>query len=334
MKYQAFIPVLAAVIITVLLANWRGDKLETAMRNTLYSLANDSVPEYSREFTDSNGIPYVDYRELNGITAGKQYNPTIVCNYALDYFAEKRSELLDRRFKACADWLRAAYENKNGYGLFLFNWQQPWYDSVGVPYTSGMTSGLAIEVFSKAFQRYHDSSYLFAASQLLRGFYVPVQSGGFTHLANDGWWYEELADTAMHTPFILDGHIFAITGVYAYWRLTRDDSAKQVIAEGLQALKSRLPAYDAGNGWSYYDRYGKRSDNKYHRLLTAQLKSVYEISGDPYFLRYHQAWRKSLDKPYLLRAFGEGNRSGMLMVLVLLVASYLVSLFAYRFARR
>jgi len=126
--------------------NYRGDKWEQPIRGFIYRAMNDSIPVYSVEHVNDKGVPYVDYKTLNGITPGRQYNPTIVCNYAIGYYKTFRdtddtASLV--KFYRCADWLVHHLSQKDNYALYLFHWQQPWYDSVGIPYTSGMTAGLA-----------------------------------------------------------------------------------------------------------------------------------------------------------------------------------------------
>jgi hypothetical protein len=109
------------------------------------------------------------------------------------------------RFINCVHWLQQNMERNTDYAVFRFHWQQPWYDSVKNPFTCGMTSGLAIQVFIKAHRLFKDNSLLSDASLLLRGFNVPIDSGGFTYKEKYGWWYEEVADRSKHTPRILDG---------------------------------------------------------------------------------------------------------------------------------
>lgn len=301
---------LLAAITTVVVTEYRGDAWEQPLREVLFSLHHDSIPEYSTDVIDSVGVPYVIYHPLNGITAGKQYNPTIVANYALQYF-EKGDTL---HFQDCAKWLQTNLTLTNNIALYQFNWQQPWYDSVGVPYTSGMTSGLAIDVFLKASQAFHDTSFMVSAKQLLRGYFVPIRQGGFTYQYPLGWWYEELADTSMHTPFILDGHIFALLGPFHFWEVTHDDSAREVYEKGMAALKHSLPNYDSGNGWALYDKYRKPADKKYQRILTAQMKTLAANSKDPVFEHYYNAWKQPLGRPYVIRSFDERNRSAMVLI--------------------
>jgi hypothetical protein len=301
------------------LCEFYGDEWEQQVRSDLYKLIDKKIPAFSEEFIDSSGVPYVMYYELNGVDPGKQYNATIVCNYAIQYYNQLSEGKLEfkKPFLNCLTWLQQNIDYKNNAALYVFNWQQPWYDSVGVPFTSGMTNGLAIQVFTNGYQLTKDSTYLHLAKALVRGFYIPIKEGGFSYHINNGWWYEEIADTNMHTPFILDGHIFALTGVHHLSRVTKSDSAAVVFQKGITALKHLLPAYDKGDNWAYYDKYRKTADKYYQRILAAQMKQLWEITGDNTFLEYHNKWRKPFNRLYILRVAEERNFSGMLLILLM-----------------
>jgi hypothetical protein len=306
-------------VVAAIICNYKGDVWEETVRNALYKITNDSIPNYNKEIVDDKGIPYVYYREQNGITAGNQYNATIVSNYAIDYYKRilnTNDTITKAKFLNCINWLANNMSYRDNYALYDFNWQQPWYPSVGVPFTSGMTSGRAIEAFTDAYKLYRSPKYLDYAKSLVRGFYIPIQLGGFTYKEPNGWWYEEIADRNLHTPRILDGHIFAVTGVHEYWVVTKDDSATYVVQKGIQALKHELPGYDIGNGWSYYDVYHKVSDKKYHWLLVSQMKQLWKITNDNFFYQFYNKWNAPLKKPYVLRVLEERNRSGIILYLL------------------
>jgi heparosan-N-sulfate-glucuronate 5-epimerase len=324
--------VFISLIVSATICNYKGDQWEENVRTVLYKIKNDSIPDYAKENIDDKGIPFVYYREQNGITAGNQYNATIVCNYALDYYKsiqQTNDSSLKRKFLNCINWLEQNMTYKNGYALYEFKWQQPWYPSVGAPYTSGMTSGRAIEVFTYAYRLSHSPKYLSSAKALLRAFYVPIDSGSFTYKEPFGWWYEEIADTSKQTPRILDGHLFSILGVEELWQETKNDSAKVVIDRGLQSLNHYLPQYDAGQGMIYYDANKKIADKKYRRIITSQMKQLYDITNDPIYLEYYNKWMAPLQKPYILRVTKEKNISGMilysLMFVIVAVSLFIVN---------
>lgn len=310
---------LASMLLAALLCHFKGDEWENRIRFTFYRISGDSIPAYSKVLTDSNGVPYVAYAPLNGVAPGIQHNSTIVGNYAVDYYnsynkTKDTATLL--KFRHCVNSLIDSITKKDGHALYVFYWQQPWYDSVKAPFKCGMTSGRAIEAFTYAFGVFHDSAYLNAAHSLLSGYFLPIQKGGFTYQDDSGWWYEELADSNAHTPHILDGHIYAVTGVQKFWLLTKNDSAKIIVDRGLAGLKSALPRYDAGDGAVYYDNYKKLADQSYHELLAAQMKQLWESTGDSVFLNYHKKWIAPLEAPYLVRVVKLRNRSGYLLYLL------------------
>ncbi len=306
--------------LAALAGQYKGDDWEEKVRTAFYSIRNDSIPNYAKIIIDEKGIPFVKYAEQNGIHAGKVYNATIVANYAIDYYQqinEKNDSATKDRFLNCINWLADNMRYKNNYALYEFGWEQPFYDSVGAPWTSGMTSGRAIEAFTAAYHFFHKQQYIDNAMALLRGFYIPIQSGGFTFKEAVGSWYEEYADSNMHTPRVLDGHIFALLGVHKFWLLTKNDSAAYVVQQGILSLKNNLPGYDIGNGWSYYDAYKLRSDKKYHMLLTSMMKELWEITKDPLFDEYYRKWNTPLAKPYIYRIIKEKNRSGIILYFLL-----------------
>jgi hypothetical protein len=313
--------VLSAIVATII-CQYRGDEWEEQVRNGMYALRGDSVPNYAKEWVDEKGIPYVYYARQNGIEPGNQYNPTIIANYALDYYAQitgKPSSDAKAGFYHCIQWLADSMTRNNNYALYRFYWRQPWYDSVGAPYTSGMTSARAIEAFASAYLLDSNTTHLANALLLMRGFYMPIEQGGFTYKWPEGWWYEEIADTNRHTPRILDGHIFCLTGLHALRKVVKNDSINSLINLGLAALKSRLPEYDMGNGKPYYDAYKKPADKKYHRLLVHQMNQLWQFTGDNTFKYYYDTWRAPLQQPYVWRMVKEGNRSGILLWFLLFV---------------
>ena len=308
--------VLTALLLSAMICEYTGDRQEEKIRSAFYFITNDSIPVYHSVFYDRSGIPYVNYTTENGITPGKQYNPTIVANRAIDlyqYLKQRKDSLQEQQFRHCIDWLAANMTNSNGYSFYRFHWQQPWYPSVKVPFTSGLSSGRAIEAFVDAQKLFPAENKLQYAKMLLKGFYFPIDSGGFTYKEKEGWWFEEFADTSKKTPRILDGHIYCITGIREYFLFTKDDSASYLMEQGLSSLKHHLREYDRGNGKVGYDIEQHIADKKYHMILSGQMKQLWEITNDSTFYRYYKKWNKPLQELYVYRIFKEKNRSGIVL---------------------
>ncbi|MCU0335033.1 MAG: D-glucuronyl C5-epimerase family protein [Chitinophagaceae bacterium] len=198
---RQWLPILLALLTAAGLGQWRGDAWEEPLRQVLFRLRGDSVPSFATDFVDAAGIPYVYYAQQNGIAPGYQYNATIVCNYALAYADSLRSQPADTalrgKLQRCVQWLQQQLAGQGDTAIFYFYWQQPWYPQVGVPYTSGMTSGLAMQVLARADSLLGLPDAALTCRRLLRGFFVPRQQGGFTLPQPQGWWYEELARACM-----------------------------------------------------------------------------------------------------------------------------------------
>jgi hypothetical protein len=320
LKYTRSFLFISAIIIAVIICHFNGDVWEEKIRTVLYTIKRDSVPSFATEMTDAKGVPYVYYAPQNGIAAGTQYNATIVANYAINYynnFSETKDSTQLDKFINCVHFLQDSVTTKYNAGFYIFNWQQPWYPNVKAPFTSGMTSGRAIEVFVDAFKLYKDSAYLKQAKSLLRGFYIPIQYDGFTYMQTEGWWYEEIAHKNVVTPHILDGHIFAILGVQKLYKQTHDDSALFIVQKGLAALKYQLPLSNAGDGKIYYDIHKKVADKKYQKILTGQMQQLWLTTNDSTFLSYYKKWNAPMQQDYMLRVVKEKNISGMVLFVII-----------------
>lgn len=330
---QVALLAIVAMILAAIICSYKGNNWEESIRTVLYKAKGDSVPSFATEQVDVNGIPKVYYAPQNDIVAGTQYNATIVANYAINYYDEYKknnNHLQLAYFNNCIKWLTKEATQINNSLLYYYNWQQPWYVEVKGNFTSGITSGRAIEAFVLAFKQTNDSSYLQLCKELVRGYYLPIQLGGFTYKETNGWWYEEIADSNLQTPKILDGHIYAILGVQKYAQLTKDDSATTVVNKGIEVLKNNLQQYDAGNGKIYYDKYKKIADKKYQQILVDQMHELWKITNDVFFKNYYQKWNDPLTKNYVLKIVQEKNISGLLLYFILTTIVFFVGLIFFR----
>jgi hypothetical protein len=275
--------------------------------------------------TDSEGVPVVEYVDSSGKSIAQHYLPTTVAIYALKYFEEwkeNRSETATVKLFHCLNRLRDSITYRNNFALYEFHFPQTYYPSVSVPWSSGLSSGKAIEAFVRGYEWSGDENYLSDAEKLMRGFYLDIREGGFTYKGTDGWWYEEYADTNLKTPRVINGHIDALLGVYEFMKPTGSDSARQIFENGLQALRNNIHRYDAGNGWTYYDANGKISDKQYQRTMVDMMKRLYAATGDGLFLQYQRQWQEPFNRHYVCRIIEERNRSGVLLCVLIFCSVY------------
>ena len=315
-RQKLIISVSVAFVLTWLLTNRWGNDWEVPVRRGLFQVFADSAPQFSVPQTQRDGVPRVFMAPENGIAPGLQYNPTIVGNFALDYFQafEKTGDSATfRKFMNCARSLQDSLTQIPAGALYRFLWQQPWYPEVPAPFTSGMSSGRALEVFSQAFAATQDSSFYHSGQQLIKGYFLPIDSGGFTIQEPSGWWYEMVAAPRVETPRVLDGHMFALAGLFAFNNQFQHDSASYLLDKGLAALKTALPRYDSPDGKFLYDKYGKIADKNYRKHVLNHLQHFYQETGDEVFNAYYKKWVKRDKWPFVYRFIRVRNISAAIL---------------------
>lgn len=263
---------------------------------------------------DDMGVPITDYGYLQGEFVGPIRYPITISNIALSYYDlttnSNDTELRTMRyfdafeaapgnnslytFLANANWLRENARSYGNYSTFDHRFTLPYPPyAILPPWRSAMAQGLAIDVLAKAYKITGNMNYLETAKKLLKAFYIDAKDGGVTHLPHDpsdGWWYELLANDQGIEPRVLNGHMFAMIGLNAYYNITQDASAKFLFEKGILALKQELPRYDTRHNYSYYDDSKKLSPLHYHRIVVQQLEDLYKISHEPTLKRYHDKW--------------------------------------------
>jgi heparosan-N-sulfate-glucuronate 5-epimerase len=240
---------------------------------------------------DSSGVPMLDYRG----NIGPRYNPIAIAQYGLgNYNLFRQSNDPDRRnkFLLAAEWLCSHLET-NSHGLAVWNHHFDWEyrDALKSPWYSALAQGQGISVLVRAHQMRGeresggkdsgDSHYLDAAQRALASFYQPTDAGGvaFTDNRGDLWFEEYIVSPPTH---ILNGFIWAAWGVYDYFLLTKDTSARELFSRATQTLLRNLDRYDLGF-WSLYEQSGTRlpmvASPFYHELHIVQLRIMHRLAG-------------------------------------------------------
>lgn len=145
------------------------------------------------------------------------------------------------------------------------------FDGGVPPWTSGLSQGTAIQVLSRAYQRFKDPAYLTAAQQALGIFRTPPPAG-VRVATHAGAHYLEY--TFAPADRILNGFIQSLVGLYDYASATGDALGLALFTAGDAEARVEVPRYDTG-AWSLYDQFGESSLN-YHELLTEFLRHLCE----------------------------------------------------------
>jgi len=195
-------------------------------------------------------------------------------------------------FESCGE--RHVYNNTE-FMVWPYNFDYPIY-GISAPWISGMAQGYIIEIMLAVYRITNEHHFLQTACLAANSMAVPIDYGGIAiELNNAGLWFEEYAKQGILPPCVLNGHNFALEGL---WYLSlADKSYKQLFEKGIKGLKLLLPKFDVGI-WSRYDLTGIPANRKYQKIHAKQLQKLYEITNEPLFLIYAKNFKKQLYYPF------------------------------------
>jgi len=247
--------------------------------STLSGYYNDLTKKITSEYAkvDCNGIPYIYDNYCK-----KYYTVTIV-QYglgALDMFLTTNKEEYYEVVKIITNWLLLNQNDDGGWSLDNTNGKKMYY--------SAMIQGECISflIRSERILRKSFSKEIEKALSILIKF---VDNGGCTIEDNKGLLLMEFPDK----PFILNGSIFAFWGIYDYCLFynSKNSGYKELMNQYSKSLEEILSKFDCCF-WSNYSIDGKIASPFYHRLHIAQLKVLYEMTGNELYKKYYTKWEK------------------------------------------
>ncbi|MEE3918627.1 D-glucuronyl C5-epimerase family protein [Micromonospora sp. BRA006-A] len=120
-------------------------------------------------------------------------------------------------------------------------------------------------------------------------------------------------DLRHHRERVLNGHTFALYGVYDYWRLTGDERAVAVFDGAASTVRRYLPTHFRFTRWaSKYSMGCAQPHVKYHQVHTAQNLKLYEMTTSAVFATYAYLLRSDYPAPAVNGAvsFAAGTHVG------------------------
>ncbi|MBV8726838.1 MAG: hypothetical protein JO233_03555 [Candidatus Eremiobacteraeota bacterium] len=258
---------------------------------------------------DSNGVLLT--------LRGNAYHPIRIAQFALQAHAkwiQMRAERSLRAFIAQADWLRDNQQRCGAVdGCYAFGF--PWLRyGARAGWISAMAQGEAISVLLRADEMVPRAGYLEAAMRAAMPFRSDVKNGGVVSRTSMGdLFFEEVA--VEKPPHILNGHIFALWGLWELHRLTQEEWLRTLVTEAVKTLCRRLPLYDSGY-WSYYnllsyDGFRPVATLKYHAFHIAQLRVLAAMCNERSFGGVADRW-EAYQKDHVSRLRTLANTLGAL----------------------
>ncbi len=256
---------------------------------------------------DENGLPLVDYSQWyrrHGIrSSGKPfptvYTPVTVAQFGLAHhqkFCLTREEKNKEPFLTAANWLVENLKpGQDAFWVWKHLFPMPVY-RLQPPWVSAMAQGEGVSLLLRAYEHTKTQAFLAGARRAFQAYLFPLEQGGVSFFDEEGnVWFEEYPTEP--PPHVLNGMIFALIGLYEFWQMTGDVDAHRLFFSGVLTLIRFLPAYDAGYG-SRYDLLTKRVvDEKYHRIHIAQMRVLFEWTGEELFKRMAEHWESIWNHP-------------------------------------
>jgi hypothetical protein len=164
----------------------------------------------------------------------------------------------------------------------------PWY--------SGMAQGQLLSLFVRLYEITKDTKWRTAADRTFDSLTLaPSASAPWgTWVDPNGYrWLEEYPQTGeVVGERVMNGHIFAIYGVYDYWRITRDARTLEVLDGAQTTVRRYLPNGIRLTNWaSKYSLGCQHPHMGYHLVHTGQTLRLYEMTTASVFAGYASTLR-------------------------------------------
>ncbi len=228
-------------------------------------------------------IPMIKYRNIS------YYNPVQIAQYglgSLQLWEITGKEEYKKIFLNTLNWFSSNYiETKDLGYIWIYDYDSKWYE-VKKPWISAMAQGEISSCFIRGYLLTNNKSYLEFAEKSFISMIIPVEKGGLARINSNGIWLEEVP--SKNPSYILNGFVFAIFGIYDLFMITKKKKYYDVLNLSINRLKKDLEKFDS-KYWSYYDlMYKVPTKSEYHSIHINQLKKLYDITSDNFFLKYYE----------------------------------------------
>jgi hypothetical protein len=249
-------------------------------------------------------------------------HPVGQASYGIDnlesYVLTQDQRYLDRAEKQAARLMLRARKVGTAWYLpypFDFNLHGRVADKMVAPWYSAMAQGQAVTLFVRLFEVTAKQTYRDAADGVFASFLRPKSTStpwvvwvdSLRHL-----WLEEYPGSAADRT--LNGHIFAVYGMWDYWRLTQDDRAKALYQGGLTTVADYFTSFRNPKWISQYClTHPTRLSDKYHLIHISQLLRVFTITRGLAFLRLAETLSSDYPPPTVTGSvrFAAGTHEGV-----------------------
>ena len=240
---------------------------------------------------DSTGL--LIYRRVD--TGARADHPVAYAQYGisalLEYQATGDKLWLNRAIRQ-GQQLIAIHTERSGSWWFPYSFPWTYYDrTLKAPWYSGMAQGQALSLFVRLAEATGNSMWDNAATHTVSSFTQQYSANApWSSLVIDHHLYFEEYAGNQPPLLVLNGHIFALFGLYDYWRRTGDATAASLIDGAATTVTDRMfPAVRVVGGVSYYCVQADYcqsplwQNQHYHPVHSWQLDTLARLTGDARF---------------------------------------------------
>ena len=255
-------------------------------RDEIRGYYNNMIEKVTKmpELLDNKDLP-----KLNLENGKFTYFPVAIFQYGLgcyDLYIQTKDERYINKFMQCAQW---ALEHQDDDG----RWNNFSHYCPQAPY-SAMAQGEGASLFVRAYSYTHEQNYLDAAKMAIDFMLLPIEDGGTTKYESDDAYLMEYTFKGL----VMNGFVFSWWGLYDYVLATGDHGVyKNALCRTLNSLIKILPKFRCPY-WSMYSLDGLIASPFYHNLHVAQMRAMYQLTGEDIFNEYANRWARQQKNPF------------------------------------
>lgn len=218
------------------------------------------------------------------------YNIAGICEFALinleKYYNTKDEKYLNL-FLSNIKWLESNAVINSETAYWYYTYEMGEYS--GNKWASSISQGMAASVMTRAYVLLKEEKYLDLAIKAVNTILTPVHQGGFKYSYDTFKCFYEESGTNSH---ILNGHIYAMLGIYDVYRLTKNDKYLKAFEDAASDIKNNIRFFDLGFASTYDTRERIIANNSYHIVNTNLIYILAKITKDVFFEDLYKRWNK------------------------------------------
>ncbi len=223
------------------------------------------------------------------------YHPVYIAQYALqmlDVYVTTQDTLYLNRLEKITDKLLGTALEVDSVIFFPYSFDFSLHscqeETMLAPWYSGMAQGQILSLFSRLYEFTGEKHYLETSRKIFNSFTRLKGEGHNPWVScvdkNGNLWLEEYP---RELPcFTLNGKIFAIYGIYDYYRIIKDEYAEKFLKAAIYTIRVNIHKYRNENDVSWYclKHHNFHGQNMgYHKIHIQQLRVLHKITEDIYF---------------------------------------------------